>query len=101
MPGLGRFTHEPDVNLSLNVPPLIRCTQLGNQRVERRLLRRRVLKPCEKIERLVVREISAVVKPSLVRWSCLDGDFDQLSLRGASVHLEAAGSGLELREKVL
>lgn len=40
------------------------CTQRGEQLVERRLMRRRVLEPGEEIERLVLREIPTVVESS-------------------------------------
>ena len=61
---LCRLTHEPNVNFPLNILPLLCCTQRGKQRVECRLINWRVFKPGQEIERLILREITAVVKPS-------------------------------------
>ena len=60
----GLLTHESDVNFPLNILPFRYGAQPGKQLVELRFLSRLVLEPGKEIERLILREISAVVQPS-------------------------------------
>jgi hypothetical protein len=73
--------HESDVNLTLNILPLLGRTQRLQQCVERSFIRRRVLEPCEEIERLVFREIPSVVKPSRQCRKILEPDSGVRGLR--------------------
>ena len=59
---LRRFSHETDVDFSVNVLPFLCCTQFGKQCVELSLMGWRELEPIEKIERFIFREVTAVVE---------------------------------------
>src|SRR5512143_505123 len=88
-----RLPHEPDVVLTLDVLPLLGRTQFGKQPVERRLIGRRVLKPGEEIERLVLREIPAVVKPSRQGREILEPEAGVPGLRFKNVLAFGLGEG--------
>lgn len=61
---LDLLAHKAYVNFSLNIFPLLYCTQRGKQFVESRFLSGLILKPGKEIERLILREISTVMKSS-------------------------------------